>query len=278
MHSDPQLLEAIHLDYLKNGADIIITASYQTSVELLHQHLSVTEREALRLISSSVDIARRACSKFLADAPQGVGGSPPWIAGSVGPYGACLHDRSEYTGAYVDHVSREELKAWHRPRIQALLEAGVDLLAIETIPAQAEAEVLVDLLRDFPKAQAWISFSCKDELHCCHGELLSEAVSNICKSPQVLAIGINCTHPRFITPLLRSLGGVTEKPLVVYPDGMEHWDSNTGNWANSPTSLERGFPPETVQLWRSLGAKLIGGCCHVNPLNIRAIKMALTSK
>lgn len=54
----------------------------------------------------------------------------------MGPYGACLCDSSEYNGKYIDHVSREELKAWHRPRLAALLEAGVDLLAVETFPAQ----------------------------------------------------------------------------------------------------------------------------------------------
>jgi homocysteine S-methyltransferase len=43
----------------------------------------------------------------------------------------------------------------------ALVEAGVDLLALETIPAQKEAEILVELLKEFPKQKAWLSFSCK---------------------------------------------------------------------------------------------------------------------
>lgn len=53
------------------------------------------------------------------------------------------------------------MKAWHRPRIQALVQAGVDLLALETIPCQEEAEMLCDLLREFPHMKAWVSFSCK---------------------------------------------------------------------------------------------------------------------
>lgn len=53
------------------------------------------------------------------------------------------------------------MKAWHRPRVQALVEAGVDLLALETIPCQEEAEMLCDLLREFPHIKAWIAFSCK---------------------------------------------------------------------------------------------------------------------
>lgn len=85
----------------------------------------------------------------------------PLIVGSVGPYGASLHDYSEYTGDYVDRVSKEEMREWHRPRIQALLNAGVDYLALETIPAQAEGEMLVELLKEFPGQKAWLSFSCK---------------------------------------------------------------------------------------------------------------------
>ena len=50
---------------------------------------------------------------------------------------------------------------WHRPRIEVLLRSGVDLVAMETMPAQKEAEALCTLLEEFPGAKAWISFSCK---------------------------------------------------------------------------------------------------------------------
>lgn len=112
---------------------------------LLCQHLEVDQGQALSLISESVSIAKRARARFLADKTSGEG--VPLVAGSVGPYGACLHDRSEYTGDYMDHMTREELKAWHRPRVAALLGAGVDLLAVETIPAKVSAVVwLPDVL------------------------------------------------------------------------------------------------------------------------------------
>lgn len=53
------------------------------------------------------------------------------------------------------------MRDWHKPRIQALVEAGVDMLALETIPCQEEAEMLCDLLREFPGMKAWLAFSCK---------------------------------------------------------------------------------------------------------------------
>ena len=60
----------------------------------------------------------------------------PIVAGSVGPYGACQHDGSEYHGNYVDHMTSEELMEWHRPRVRELLASGADILACETIPAK----------------------------------------------------------------------------------------------------------------------------------------------
>lgn len=84
----------------------------------------------------------------------------PLIAGSVGPYGASLHDGSEYTGSYIPNTSLETMRNWHRPRINALIEGGVDLLAIETIPSKVEAEMLIELLRnEYPSTKAWLSFS-----------------------------------------------------------------------------------------------------------------------
>lgn len=51
------------------------------------------------------------------------------------------------------------MREWHIPRIRALIEGGVDLLAIETIPCRMEAEMLVKYLKEFPDMKAWLAFS-----------------------------------------------------------------------------------------------------------------------
>lgn len=81
--------------------------------------------------------------------------------GSVGPYGASLCDGSEYHGNYVDKLSFKELYDWHKPRIQALIEAGVDVVLFETIPSVGEANILLHILTEFPDQKACLSFSCK---------------------------------------------------------------------------------------------------------------------
>lgn len=55
----------------------------------------------------------------------------------------------------------QDLKAFHRPQIECLTAAEADLIAFETIPSIKEGEALVQLLREFPNAKAWLSFSCK---------------------------------------------------------------------------------------------------------------------
>lgn len=84
------------------------------------------------------------------------------------------------------------MREWHRPRIQALIEAGVDLLALETIPCQEEAEMLCDLLREFPNMKAWLSFSCKVSIRT--KQLRQINFQHICK-----VIGIRDFHTILIS-------------------------------------------------------------------------------
>jgi homocysteine S-methyltransferase len=89
-------------------------------------------------------------------------------------YGATLHDGSEYRGNYGLDVAA--LVAFHRPRLSVLASAGADLLACETLPCLEEAVALARLLPEFPRMQAWISFSCRDGMHVSQGETLAECL------------------------------------------------------------------------------------------------------
>ncbi|XP_013411794.1 uncharacterized protein LOC106174682 [Lingula anatina] len=73
----------------------------------------------------------------------------------------------------------EYLKQWHRPRMEILVNSGVDLLAFETLPAVLEAKALVELLREFPHSRAWVAYSCKDGGHTHHGEPMSQGVEAV---------------------------------------------------------------------------------------------------
>ncbi len=259
----PDLIRQLHYDYFLAGADVAITATYQATFAGLAAR-GLTHDQAADLMRLSVYLATEARAQYVAACRPPL---QPLVAASIGPYGAYLHDGSEYTGDYGLTVS--ELMAWHRPRMAVLAASGADLLACETIPSLAEGEALVRLLAEFPAMPAWLSFSCRDGEHICHGERFADAVALANRSEQIVAVGVNCTAPRHVESLLRSAQRVTDKPLLAYPNSGEQWDGTQHCWL--PGTGDANFAQATVR-WYEAGARLIGGCCRTGPEEIGAIK------
>lgn len=261
----PEKIKQVHYDYFKVGADCAITASYQATVQGLMKR-GLGENEALALIQKSVILAREARDEFWADESNRVGRMKPFIAASVGPYGAYLADGSEYRGNYG--LSETQLMDFHRSRMRALIEAGPDLLACETIPSLVEAQALVNLLEEFQSIEAWISFSCRDEAHVSEGQRLEDCVRLVEASPFVAAVGVNCTSPKYIPALIAEAKKATGKPILVYPNSGESYDAASNDWGGHPA--HESFGSEAKQ-WLRAGARLIGGCCRTTPEDIRTI-------
>ncbi len=265
----PDLIRQVHYDYFVAGADVATTASYQATFPGFAA-VGLDAEAVAALLRRSVQLAAEARAAFWDDPARRIGRLRPLVAASIGPYGAYLADGSEYRGDYG--LSVDELVAFHRPRMAVLAESGADLLACETIPALVEAEALVRLLPEFPHMSAWLSFSCEDETRLWHGEPLADAVALANTSPQVVAVGVNCTAPRLIEPLLRSVCATAQKPLLVYPNSGEGWDAVNRCWLPGTGIGEFGEP---ALRWRAAGARLIGGCCRTTPDDIRTIAHAL---
>lgn len=262
---NPTLIQAVHADYFAAGADVAITASYQATIPGFMAR-GLDEAEAIALLQRSVALACAARDAFWADPSNRVGRIRPLVAASIGPYGAYLHDGSEYRGNYG--LSVDELIAFHRPRMAALAAAQPDLFACETIPCLDEARALVALLPEFAPFTAWISLSARDGVHTAQGEPVAEVAAEIAAHPQVTAIGINCTAPRFIPDLIRAIRSVTTKPIVVYPNSGEVYDPVGQCWIGT-TEID-DFAAQARQ-WYAAGARLIGGCCRTTPDHIRAV-------
>jgi homocysteine S-methyltransferase len=261
----PEIIKQVHLDYFKAGADCAITASYQATIEGFTKRGS-TESEAIALIQKSVKLAKQARDEFWADESNRANRSKPFVAASVGPYGAFLADGSEYRGNYG--LTKKELMDFHRPRMKALVEAGAGLLACETIPCLIEAQAVAQLLKEFPNTTAWISFTARDEKYTSEGQVFGDCVRQLEDHPQIAAIGINCTSPKYISPLIRAAKKATEKPVLVYPNSGETYDAAKNDWDGDPVFHSFG---EEAREWYDAGARLIGGCCRTTPEDIRVI-------
>lgn len=262
----PEAIVAVHLDYLRAGADCIETASYQVS-GLGYRELGRGDwAEALR---RSVELAEAARREYALESGRRV-----WIAASLGPYGAALHNGAEFHGRY--EIGFEELVKFHRERLAVAAESGADLVAVETVPSLEEARAIVAALGDVPGAAGWVSLTCRDERHVAHGELLRECARVLDGSAGVLAVGINCTRPDYVETLIGEARAGTAKPVVAYPNSGERWDTATRSWrGRGDAATEEARFGELARGWYAAGAQAVGGCCRTGPGHIRAVRAGL---
>jgi homocysteine S-methyltransferase len=254
----PSEITAVHRAFFAAGADIAITASYQASFDGLLAR-GVDRAGAERLLHRSVELARAAVP---AD------GRRRWVAASVGPYGAALADGSEYRGRYG--LSVAALRAWHRPRIEALAAAGPDLLALETVPDVDEAEALVDAVAGLG-VPAWLSYSIDGD-RTRAGQPLADAFAVASGAPQIIAVGVNCCAPADVPAAVALAREITGKPALAYPNSGEGWDARARAWTGPSC-----FGPADARRWVAEGARIVGGCCRVGPGDIAAVAEALRS-
>jgi homocysteine S-methyltransferase len=261
---DPDQILAAHRAYLRAGAQVLITSSYQATFEGFAQR-GIGHDKAAELLRRSVDLARQAGHSVAAAGETDAQDSLPWIAASVGPYGAMLADGSEYRGRYG--LSVRDLERFHRPRIEVLAQAAPDVLALETVPDSDEAQAMLRAAEG-TGIPVWLSYTI-DGVTTRAGQPLADAFALAAGNDQVIAVGVNCCAPQDAGPAIALARTVTGKPVVVYPNSGERWDGTTRSWSGTGT-----FDPALVRSWRAVGASLIGGCCRVGPAAISAIAAA----
>jgi homocysteine S-methyltransferase len=272
----PAEIAAVHEAYLRAGSDCITTSSYQATVEGFVR-FGLSHSDALSMLDRSTQLAVAArdrvyVERLAVEPAMDLSGTPAaaipraLVAASIGPYGAYLADGSEYTGRY--DLDRSGLRSFHTERFHRLARSPADLLACETIPSREEAQVLAELIEESGR-WAWLSFSCRDGGHLNDGTRVEEAIDSVRATPGLAALGVNCTAPQFITPLIRRIRSRTQLPVIVYPNSGEvydpvgkSWDANAvdGGWGDSPTE------------WIREGARILGGCCRVGPRTIARLK------
>jgi homocysteine S-methyltransferase len=265
----PAAIEAVHLAYFAAGATVATTASYQATVPGFAA-AGLERAAALAAIARSVHLARSAREAHRDAVPPTPDGPDLLVAGSVGPYGAMLADGSEYRGDY--DPGEATLREVHAPRMDALLDAGADMLAMETIPTVREAEVLVRLVEE-RGARAWLSYQCRDGATTAAGEPIETAAAVGEGAPGIVAVGVNCTAPRHLPELLARAAAATELPLIAYPNGGDDWDAQARRWVAADAG--GAFDPATVAGWSDLGAAWLGGCCGTGPSDIARLRAAM---
>lgn len=250
----PEEVVAVHRAFVDAGAEVVIGASYQAS-HAGYARAGLDAEQCDADLEASVRLAR-----------EGADGRAK-VAASVGPYGAHLADGSEYTG--YPQVGRSALRDFHARRLEVLVAAGPDVVAVETIPELLEAEVVVDLLSEIaPELPYWVSFSATAGGRLTGGAPFADAAQVV--RGAALAVGVNCTAPQHVDELLGSARPTV--PFVVYPNAGAVYDAETKTWTDDGAAE---FSATTVRRWQGLGAGFIGGCCGISADGIRGISDAV---
>lgn len=261
LEDEPEKLQAVHRAFIAAGAECIATCSYQVS-RMGYAEVGLSADRSDAALLRSVEIARGAATDF----PR----RRVLVAGSLGPYGAALHNGGEYHGNY--DCSYADLVRFHRERIAVFANAQgnqrPDLLAFETFPSLEEARAVGEALSPWPELQAWFSFSCRDESHVSHGEPVADCAALVACFPQTAAIGVNCVPPKWVASLIAELRKGSDKPVMVYPNSGEGWDAEHRCWMGSTDPGEFGAQAAN---WFRTGAEIIGGCCRTRPAHIAQV-------
>ena len=267
LEDEPEKLLAVHRAYIRAGSQCIATCSYQVS-RMAYAEVGLKSERADAALLRSVELARSVVAEF----PE----RRVLVAGSLGPYGAALHNGAEYSGNYDS--SYDDLVRFHRERIEVFASATgnqrPDLLAFETFPSLEEVRAVGEAMAPWPSLRAWFSFSCRDEKHVSHGEPIVDCAALVATFPQTVAIGVNCVPPRWIPALIAELQTGSDKPIMVYPNSGEGWDAARRCWTGVTDPEDFGVHAAE---WFGAGAQMVGGCCRTRPAHIRAAAQAANS-
>lgn len=255
----PEMVAAVHRDYVAAGARIILTNNYSTIPSYLAK-TGMAERY-LELTQLAGEIARQVAQQS-ADAVQ--------VAGSLPP----LDESYRW-----DLVPADALAQPIYAELSRVLAPYVDLFICETMSCVREAHNAMTAVRgvvgrDKP---VWVSWTL-DEVPgrgLRSGESVAEAVAALADL-QPDAYLFNCTSPEAISQGLSQLRELTDKPTGAYPNRLhipEGWTLDNEVTAAYREMQEEEFL-EFCREWRALGAKYIGGCCGIGPEFIRALSGA----
>ncbi|TDM50423.1 homocysteine S-methyltransferase [Macrococcoides goetzii] len=256
LQSNPEAVYIVHQAFVDSGAEIILTNTYQASVQSF-LNIGIDRQAARKYLEKAVELATRAAD------------DKAIVAGSLGPYGAMLGNGSEYTGDYKE--TEEDYIQYHKERLDILIEAGVNVFAFETIPNIEEIKAVKTMLCDYPSIEAWVSVTLKDSDHLSDGTSLEEVIRVVNEIDNVLAFGVNCTSVKVIDGAVDKLIALSDKPLILYPNGGRKYDAVNKIWIDQhDASLV-----EAAVRWKDKGVKIIGGCCQVGPEEISELVRTL---
>ena len=265
----PEVIKEIHKSFLKAGADIIETNSFNSTS--ISQEDYGTENLVYDLNYNAAKIAREVADEFTKNNPN----RPRFVAGSIGPTNktASLSPHVENPG--YRNVTFDSLVNAYKEQISALIDGGVDCLLIETVfDALNCRAAIVAANKVYEKKQVVLPIMISGTLTDKSGRTLSgqllDAFAQSVRNENVISIGLNCSFGGAdMIPFIKQLAHTEDVYISCYPN------------AGLPNVLGEydELPKMTAGYIRELALEkdvnIVGGCCGTTPDHIKAIAEAV---
>ncbi|MCP4807354.1 MAG: bifunctional homocysteine S-methyltransferase/methylenetetrahydrofolate reductase [Proteobacteria bacterium] len=252
--SAPDLVRAVHSDYLAAGADILTTNTFGANRVRLQAFGLEDQQEAI--VRQGVRLARE------------VSADRAWVAGSIGPTGARLSP--------VGRLSPGQAYAAFREQAVLLADEGVDAFLIETFSSLAELWQAVRAVRDVAPGIPVIT--CASFVFSVDGQLVEGpdpvTAARAMEGWGVDALGVNCSNgPKVVLEVLEKMAAVTDLPLLASPNaGQPQAVDGRQVYMAGPE-----YMAEYARRFVLKGATLVGGCCGTTPSMIREMRSFVRS-
>jgi homocysteine S-methyltransferase len=249
--SAPHLVQQVHEEYLRAGADVIETNTFGASSYKLEPHGLAERMREINLQGARV--ARE------------LAGDGHWVAGAVGPLGVPIEP--------LGRVSLAEARSDFARRIEALAEGGADVIVLETFLYLAELEQAILAARQVCDLPVVAQLVIANGTSLATGAPVEEAAARL-DAMEPDAIGLNCAvGPKEMLDALERMLPHTTRPVSLMPNaGAPRILEGRTLYLCSPEYLAE-FAKRFIQT----GARIVGGCCGTTPEHIRAVRRAVAA-
>ncbi|MEO8508887.1 MAG: homocysteine S-methyltransferase family protein [Betaproteobacteria bacterium] len=271
--TQPEVVRAIHDEYLAAGADIIETNTF--SATAIAQADYGMQGHVFDINFAAARIARECCDTWTARTPD----KPRFVAGAMGPTNRTASISPDVNDPGARNVTFDELVATYDEAVHGLAEGGADLILVETIFDTLNAKAALFAVDTyFERIGQRLPIIVSGTITDASGRTLSgqtpEAFWNAVRHVKPLAVGLNCAlGAALMRPYIEEIARVADTFVSCYPNaGLPNPMSDTG-YDETPAQTSRLLS----DFARSGFVNIVGGCCGTTPAHIRAIADAVQS-
>ncbi len=266
----PDIIYALHCDFLEAGSDIIETNTFNANP------ISQADYNASELVKElnveAARLARKAADEYTARTPD----KPRFVAGSIGPTSKTLSLSPDVNNPGFRAVTFEEVVENYTLQLEGLMEGGVDLLLVETVFDTLNCKAALFSIEEFfNRTSVRVPVMVSGTVVDASGRTLSGQTTeafwiSIAHTPDLLSIGLNCAlGSKQMRPFIQAMAGIAESYVSVYPNA--GLPNEFGEYDDSPA-----YMAEQIADFATSGfVNIVGGCCGTTPGHIKAIAEAV---